>query len=179
MHDRGPDLALDVVAHDRQAARLEPFAPGGVGGDEHRHAVDESAARRQRLLGVELRSLLRPDRQVGDQHVGARLRQLAGDVDHRRVRFRDVLPQVFAQAVQRRPALHGGAGRRGRGETMGVVGLGEDGRGDVQPHLGRADVERGRDLDIADVVAAEIDVHQPRHGLVAMGLGVIGHALNQ
>src|SRR5215217_4304714 len=45
--DRGADLALDVVAHDRHTGGLELRRPLGVGGDEDREGVDE------RDLGVD------------------------------------------------------------------------------------------------------------------------------
>jgi len=38
VHDGGADLALDVVAHDRDARVLEAFGPLGIARDEHRIA---------------------------------------------------------------------------------------------------------------------------------------------
>ena len=37
---------------------------------------------------------------------------------------------------------------------------GEDRLAEVDAHLGGVDVEGGDELDVADVVAAELDVHQ-------------------
>jgi len=46
VRDGGAELGFDVVADQRQAALLEALAPVGLGGDEDRNAIDESAARR-------------------------------------------------------------------------------------------------------------------------------------
>ena len=83
------------------------------------------------------------------------------------VGFLDLVAQVLAEAVERRAALRRVTpGLRHGGEALGVVRRGEDRLGDVAPDLGGADVEGGGDLDVADVIAAELDVHQPRHRLV-------------
>ena len=65
------------------------------------------------------------------------------------------------------------------GEALGVVGRGEDGLGDVAADLGGVDVEGRGDLDVADMVAAELDVHQARDRLVAAGVAVVGEALHE
>ena len=71
MRNRGPELALDVVADDRHVFLAKPLGPLGVGGDEHRHAVDERHPGVERGPRVVLRGLLRPARHVADQHLGA------------------------------------------------------------------------------------------------------------
>ena len=50
---------------------------------------------------------------------------------------------------------------------------------DVAADLVGADVEGGSDLDVADVIAAELDVHQARHRLVGLGLAIVGQALHE
>src|SRR3712207_2379291 len=50
---------------------------------------------------------------------------------------------------------------------------------EVLADLVGVDVERRRELDVADVVAAEVDVHQPGHGLVGVGVLVVVHALDE
>ena len=47
-------------------------------------------------------------------------------------------------------------------ELHRVVGAGEDRLREVEPDLLLVDVEGGDELDVADVVAAEVDVHQAR-----------------
>ncbi len=41
------------------------------------------------------------------------------------------------------------------------------------------DVERGGELDVADVVAAEVDVHEAGHALVGVGVAVVVDALHE
>ena len=54
---------------------------------------------------------------------------------------------------------------------IGIVRLGEDGLREVLADLGDVDVDAQREFDIADVVTAQVDVHQSRDG------GVIGRLL--
>jgi hypothetical protein len=84
-----------------------------------------------------------------------------------------------AQPVQRRPALHLDPEGGHVGELDGVVLTGADGLGEVTPHLLGIDVEGGHELDVANVVAAELDVHQTRDMVARLGLGVEVHALHQ
>ena len=69
MGDGCADLALDVVADDRQAAFGETLLPVGLGGDEDRDAVDKTAAGFQYLFHVPLGGFFRTDRQVADHHI--------------------------------------------------------------------------------------------------------------
>ncbi len=179
MHDGGAHLALDVVADDRNAAIAEALGPVLVGGDEHGDAVDEGAAGFQRLGGVELGGGLRAHRQIGNQHVGLGLAQPLGHVDGRGFRLFDPVLEVLAQAIQRRAALHLHAGPVGLGEDDGVVGLQQYGFGDVAADLSGVDVEGRGDLDVRDVVAAQVDVHQAGRRFVLGGFGVVAEALNQ
>ena len=65
------------------------------------------------------------------------------------------------------------------GEPDRVVRLGEDRLGDVLADLVRVDVERGNHRDVADVVAAELDVHQAGDRLVRVGVLVVLEALDE
>ena len=64
-------------------------------------------------------------------------------------------------------------------ELDGVVLATEDRAAEVFADLVGVDVEGGRELDVGDVVAAEIDVHQPRYGLGGVGIAVVLDALDQ
>ena len=129
-------------------------------------------------LGVELGGALRSDRQVGDEDLGARGAQRLGDVDRRRLRLLDLVGDVAADAVEGRPALHRHRGG-GVGEAEGVVRRGDDRRPERPPDLAGMDVE-GRDhLDVAHVVAAEVDVHQPRRRRIGGGLGIVAQPLHE
>ena len=57
------------------------------------------------------------------------------------------------------------ANARGRhvGKADRVVGLGENGFCEVVADLAAVDVEGGDELEIAHVVAAQVDVHQTGH----------------
>ena len=60
-----------------------------------------------------------------------------------------------------------------------VVLAGPDRLGEVLADLVRVDVERGRELDVADVVPAEIDVHEARHARGRVGVLVVVDALHE
>ena len=75
--------------------------------------------------------------------------------------------------------LDGDAGRRDVGDLDGVVFAGQDGVGQVLPHLLAVDVERGNELDVADVVLAELHVHQARDRGLGVGIFVVLDALDQ
>ena len=162
MHDGGADLALDVVADDRHAGVGELLGPDRVARDEHRDRVHERHPGVEAALRVVLLRVLGPDREVA-----------------RRARR----PSSRAAPAPRRPARAGSPrrsggstcrGRRASGarctstpvsrharEADRVVLAREDRLAEVEADLGRVDVERGDELDVAHVVAAELDVHQP------------------
>ena len=60
-----------------------------------------------------------------------------------------------------------------------VVLAGEDRLREVLADLVGVDVEGGAELDVADVVAAEVDVHEAGHGLARIGVAVVLHALHE
>src|SRR5581483_11640763 len=61
----------------------------------------------------------------------------------------------------------------------GVVVAAEDRLGEVVAHLLLVDVEGGAELDVADVVAAEVDVHQARDEVLRVGVLVVLHTLDE
>ena len=65
------------------------------------------------------------------------------------------------------------------GELDGVVGSGEDRLGQVQTDLALDDIEGGRELDVPDMIAAQIHVHQPGDELVFPGGPIELDALHQ
>ena len=168
VRDRRADLRLDVVADDRHARLLEAALPVRLAGDEHRHAVHHRAAGLEDLLRVPLRRHLRADREVVDDDVGLRVAEDPDDVVGLARRLRDDLREVLADPVVRHPAADGDAGLRDVGELDRVVRVRPDRLGEVLADLVGGDVEGGGELDVADVVAAEVDVHQAR-GRTASG----------
>ena len=174
MDDRGADLALDVVADDRHAGVLELLGPFGVARDEHRNGVHEGDARVERGLGVVLLGLLRTDGQVRDEDVGARVAQCLRYVDGLGGRLLDRLAVVGAESVERRPSLHEHTELRDVRELDRVVDAREDRLAEVE-----TDLVGGNELDITDVVAAELDVHQTGDALGRVGVAVVLDALDQ
>ncbi len=86
---------------------------------------------------------------------------------------------MLADAVEGRSALHGDASRRHLGELDRVVRLGKDGLGHVLSDLAAVDVERGDDLDVTDVIGADLDIHQAGNGLTRLGVLVVVQTLNE
>ena len=177
--DRRPDLGLDVVADDRQAGLFEALVPVVLAGDEDGQAVDEADARRERLLDVPLGRLLGADRQVADEHVRLGLLEDADDVGGFARRLGDLLLQVLAEAVVGHAALDLDPELRHLGELDRVVLARPDRLGEVLADLLGVDVEGGDELDVADVVAAEVDVHQAGHFLGGVGVLVVLDALDE
>ena len=64
-------------------------------------------------------------------------------------------------------------------EDLGAIGRSEDRLGDVAADLAGVDVERRRNFHVADVVSAELAVHQPGHRLVGARIAVIGKSLHE
>ena len=87
--------------------------------------------------------------------------------------FVDDLRDVLAEAVVRHAAVDGDARLRHVGELDRVVRMRPDRVGEVLADLVRGDVERGRELDVADVVAAEVHVHEARDELVVRRVLVV------
>ncbi len=88
--------------------------------------------------------------------------------------------EVLAEAVVRHAALDLDAELRDlAGEVERVVLAGEDRLGEVLADLLGVDVERGRELDVADVVAAEVDVHEAGDRLGRIGVLVVLDALDE
>jgi hypothetical protein len=179
VHDRGADLALDVVADDRQAGVGELLRPHRVGGDEDRQRVDEGAPGVDRGLGVELVGLLGAHRKVRDYDVHLGVAQHLDHVDRIGRRLLDDLAVVLTEAVEGRSTLDGHAGRRDVGELDRVVLAGDDRLGQVHADLLGVHVERGDEPHVGDVVVAEGHVHEARDTVVRIGVLVVLHALDE
>src|SRR5690348_1822303 len=65
------------------------------------------------------------------------------------------------------------------GELVGVVLARKDSLTQVLADLVLVDVERRRKLDVVDVIATEIDVHQPGDEVVLLGVLVVLDTLDQ
>ena len=120
-----------------------------------------------------------PTGQVRDDDVDLALLEDADDVGRRAGRLLDDLAEVLAEAVVGHPALDLDAEVRHLLEDVGVVRLGVDRLGQVLADLVLVDVEGGHELDVADVVAAELDVHEARDEVVLLGVLVVVAALDE
>ena len=170
-------MSSPTIGH---AGGLELRRPLGVGGDEHRDGVDEADAGVEAGLGVVLLGLLGADR--AGRRRARRPRRRAAPGPRRPARPATPRPPGGSTCRGRRasgPRSTGHAELGHVGELHRVVLAGEDGLADVEADLGGVDVERGDDLDVADVVPAEHDVHEARHGLVGVGVLVVLEALHQ
>ena len=76
-------------------------------------------------------------------------------------------------------ALHGHAERRDVADLDRVVLAGDDRLGQVEADLLGVHVERGDELDVADVVVAELDVHEAGDEAGRVGVGVVVDALDE
>ena len=179
VHDGGSHLRLDVIADDRQAVLLEALLPVVLARDEDRNAVDEGHPGGQGLLHVPLGGFFRPHREVVDEHVGAGLLEDVDDVRGFARRLLDQVGEVLADPVVGHPALDLDAQGRHVGEFDSVVLTRPDRLGKIFANLGLVDVEGGHELDVANVVPAEVDVHQPRHEVLRRCVFVVLHALDQ
>ena len=124
-------------------------------------ALTNADAGLEGLLGVPLRRLLAADREVGDHHVDLALLEDPDDVGRGAGGLLDDLAEVLAQAVVGHAALDRDAQVGDLLEDDRVVRLGVDRLGEVLADLVLVDVEGGHELDVADVVAAEVTCMSP------------------
>jgi hypothetical protein len=147
--------------------------------DEDRHAVDHRAAGVQDLLRVPLRRLLGADRQVVDDDVGPGLLEDPDDVVGLARSLRQNVGEVLADAVVGHPARDDDAGLGHVRELDRVVRMRPDRLREVLADLAGRDVEGRRELHVADVVAAKVDVHQAGHEVRGLGVLVVLDALHE
>ena len=159
--DSGSNLRLDVVAYDGQPGLLKAVAPVlPVIGNEHRDAVDEAAAGRQNLLHVPLGGAFTANGEIVDNHVGLSVLQDLDDVRRSAGGFGDDFREVLAQTVVGHPAFDAHTQGRNVRKLHGIVGLGKDGFREVSTNFIDIDVKGGHKIDVPNMVAAQIDVHQ-------------------
>src|SRR5207248_1197204 len=93
--------------------------------------------------------------------------------------FLDGLAVEGTEAVQGGPPLDLDTELAHRREPNGVVLAREDGLANVQADFGGVDIEGAHDLDVADVVAAEHDVHEAWDVLGRVGVAVVLEPLDE
>ena len=111
-----------------------------------------------------------------DDDFGAARAQDAGHVVDRLERLDHRFAQIAADAVVGRAAPDVHPGRADRGEALGIVGGRGDGLGQISPDFPFSDVEGG---DVGDMIAAEVEMHDPGYGAVSGRVPVELDALHQ
>src|SRR5690242_16020647 len=75
--------------------------------------------------------------------------------------------------------MHGHAGALDRRKAMRVVRRGPDRVGHVVSDLAGIDVKCRGDLDVTDVIAAEVHIHQARDRLIGVGVAIVREPLDE
>ena len=178
MQDSRANLAFDVVADQGKSALFEAATPDRIGCNENGNAINVGASGFQRARRIPLARLLRPDGKIGNEHVRSGAYKAFGDVDRRLVRFLDIVAQVTTESVQRRTAPDGHSGWLGFGKTLCYW---VRRRSLLQRHARPccADVERGRNLDVSDMIAAQLNIHQAGKWFVGASVGVVRETLHE
>ena len=179
MGDGRADLGFDVITNDGQTAFFETILPVGLRGDEDRDAVDESAACIKDLFDVPFGGGFGTDREIRDNHVCVRFFEDADDIVRRARRFLNDLSKIFAKAIVGHAAEDANAEAGDLCELNRVIRLGENGLAQIFSDFGFIDVERRCELDIADMVAAEIDVHEARDSFILFGVFIKLNTLDE
>ena len=179
MGDGGTDLALDVVANDRNASFFELVVPLLGSGDENGQGVDESDLRVNARLRVVFGGFLRANRQVAHQDVDLFVTQNLCHVYRFFLRLFDRFEVVLAQTVQSGSTFHRHTSRRHVGNFDGVVFAGQDRVSDVLAHLLRIYIEGGDEFEVADVIVTELDMHETWNLFVRLSVPVVFDSLNE
>ena len=133
----------------------------------------------QRLLDVPLGRLLRSHREVAHDHIGLGLLE---DADHIGGLARSLLHdvgKVLADAVVGHAAADLDPKPWDVAELHCVVGPREDRVRQIEADFLLVDIERCHELDVADVIAAQVDVHEPGDEVVLLGVLVVRPALDE
>ena len=104
---------------------------------------------------------------------------MSRDIIDRRRQLDDDIAEIMPDPVIGWTAPHLDPARRHRGEARRVVWVRQDCLGEIAAYLALGDVERGDAFDVADVIAAEIEMHQAWDRVVAGGAAVKLDPLDQ
>src|SRR5439155_23724054 len=94
-------------------------------------------------------------------------------------RFNDYFSQIAADPVMGRATPDFHPGRTNRGEALGIVWRGRDRFGEIASDLSLGDIEGGDELDMPDMVAAEVEVQNPGNRKAAGRVAIKFDALHQ
>ena len=179
VRDRRADLRLDVVADDRQAGVLEPLLPVGLARDEDgmQFTIAQPASRICSAYHFVAAS----------EPTGRKLTTTSVPVSRRIPTTSSVSPGAFSTiSLTYLPSPSCVIPRETRipvfghvRELDGVVRVRPDRVREVLADLVLRDVEGGGELDVADVVAAEVDVHEAGDEVVGRRVLVVLDALDE
>ena len=86
---------------------------------------------------------------------------------------------MLADAIECRATLNDHTGIGHTGELDGVVRLGEDALRYVLAHFARVDIERGNDLNVADMIGAHLNIHQSGDRFSRFGVAIKAQPLHK
>lgn len=179
VNDGCTDLALDVVSEDGDACIRELLGPHWVACDEDGEVVDDCDAGLDGAFAVEFNGLLATYWEVEEHDVDFVLLEHGDNVDGFLFAYEEaalVWAAVHGVADTVEGVAHVDGCSDGAGEFadgLGDVGFCEDGFGKVLANFAVIDVETTDEVDVADVVAAEVDVHQSGDTFVFWGVFVV------
>src|SRR5881628_973017 len=105
MDNRGADLALDVIADDRQSSLLEATSPVGIRCDKYGNAIDEGASRFECTQCVVFGRTLGADGQIRHEHLRTSAFEYVGHIALGAIGLGNIFTQIGAKAVQRSSSL--------------------------------------------------------------------------
>ena len=175
----GANLALDIVADDRQAAFGKTLLPVRLGSNEDRDAVDETAAGFQNLFHIPLGGFFRTNRQVADHHIGLRVLKDFDNVCSGAVGFLDHFTQILAYPVMGHATLDFDSHMRHIRELDRVVRKRRDGLAQIQANFGIDYIEGSRKFNVMNVIPAQVDMHQAGDSIGFTGVFIELDALHQ
>src|SRR5262249_37215951 len=114
-----------------------------------------------------------------DDYVGAGVLEETRDIDGGAGSLGDDLREVLAQAIMGHAASDLDANLGDLGKLIGVVGARKNGLPKILAHLGRVNINGRGEFDVGDVVAAQVDMHQPGDEVGLGGVSVVFDALDQ
>ena len=79
----------------------------------------------------------------------------------------------------RHPAMHLNAKLRDVGKSDGVIRFGVNRFTEIAAHFGRVDIKGGGELDVANVVTAELNMHQAGNELIGIRFAVKLNTLDE
>src|SRR5438477_4733636 len=187
MKHRRAQLRFDVVSDHGQIFVGESLCPDRIAGDEDGNIVDEGDSRFEGASGIETRGLLRSDRQIIDQNLGAGIFQLRDDLFARRLFLqwnkcsKRIVPlHVRAEAVENTAHFYDRSGEADLfAENFRAIGGREDGLANIKANLAAVDIKGGHDFDVPRTIGPDLAMHQTDPVAIGGGAPIKVYSLNQ